>query len=209
MRLPASLLLAATLALVTGACRTNYPDDTLIDEKGGIVRPAGEGAAGVGQALDEVGRTAHGLWEDLGFGSPVETKIRELGPNEVLRIGGLSVILAEEPGALQVVSVKMYGYHLAADPGLAGEEPAGDRAFGRARQLIFDGLTESDPEDRAGVCEESLAAWPTPGAWNNLGLARLQAGDRAEAEDALRKALELNPEYVPARVNLERLRKTR
>lgn len=39
-------------------------------------------------------------------------------------------------------------------------------------------------------------------AWNNLGTAYVKSGEVSLAEDAFRKALELAPEYPPARVNL-------
>jgi tetratricopeptide (TPR) repeat protein len=47
-----------------------------------------------------------------------------------------------------------------------------------------------------------------PRAFNNLGYAYALAGRNEDAAKAYRKALYLNPDYKPARINLESLRKT-
>ncbi len=49
----------------------------------------------------------------------------------------------------------------------------------------------------------------TPRAWGNLGLALALKGEYEDAEAALQKALEIQPDYEPARFNLEHLRKIR
>jgi Flp pilus assembly protein TadD len=46
-----------------------------------------------------------------------------------------------------------------------------------------------------------------PRAFNNLGYAYALAGRNEDAAKAYRQALHLNPDYKPARVNLESLRK--
>jgi hypothetical protein len=51
----------------------------------------------------------------------------------------------------------------------------------------------------------SLDAYPTPAAYNNLGLVLLNGGDKTGARENFRRALQLDPAYEPALQNLEKL----
>lgn len=52
---------------------------------------------------------------------------------------------------------------------------------------------------------KSVELYPTPHAWNNLGLIQLQGGDKSAARTSFRNAIELDPRYDPALKNLEKL----
>lgn len=53
--------------------------------------------------------------------------------------------------------------------------------------------------------KQSLSLHPTPHAYNNLGLVQLQSGDKDAARTSFRRAIELDPRYDPALLNLEKL----
>ncbi len=53
--------------------------------------------------------------------------------------------------------------------------------------------------------KRSIEAYPTPAAYNNLGILYLNNGDRDAARQNFREAIALDPHYDPALKNLERL----
>ncbi|MFN3597924.1 MAG: tetratricopeptide repeat protein, partial [Rubricoccaceae bacterium] len=60
-------------------------------------------------------------------------------------------------------------------------------------------LAEAEATLRAAVAQDPVRH---AGAWNDLGLVRLQLGRLGGAREALEEALRLDPRLLPARVNL-------
>jgi Flp pilus assembly protein TadD len=75
----------------------------------------------------------------------------------------------------------------------------GEELFARAHAALI----ENRFAEAASGFESVLALMPRHyPSWGNLGASYLQLGRTIEAERALRRALELNPKYTPARRNL-------
>jgi tetratricopeptide (TPR) repeat protein len=67
-------------------------------------------------------------------------------------------------------------------------------------------LAAKTPSESRYHLQRSIDLYPTAAAWNNMGTLHVNDGERRLAEDAFLKALDLNPNYAPARDNLARLR---
>jgi tetratricopeptide (TPR) repeat protein len=67
-------------------------------------------------------------------------------------------------------------------------------------------LSAKTPSESKYHLQRSLDLYPTPAAWNNLGTIYINEGQRRQAEEAFLKALDLDPNYTPARDNLARSR---
>jgi cytochrome c-type biogenesis protein CcmH/NrfG len=75
------------------------------------------------------------------------------------------------------------------------EEARAALEYGRRAQTLPEALQ---------AYEEAVRLDPgNPDAWNALGLGRLTAGDAAGAEQALRRALAIEPRHYGAQQNLE------
>jgi tetratricopeptide (TPR) repeat protein len=106
------------------------------------------------------------------------------------------------------------GYAIADSSG-SDDPKAGDRATyatedARRRREEADREFRIAMEARDAASSEfhlkkSIELYPTPGAYNNLGLLQLQAGDREAARSSFRQAIALDPQYDPALQNLEKL----
>lgn len=58
------------------------------------------------------------------------------------------------------------------------------------------------PEDSEQAAQRSLAIDPTPEAWNNLAILQARRGDTESSLAGFRSALEIDPSYLEARLNL-------
>ena len=74
-----------------------------------------------------------------------------------------------------------------------------------AEDLFQRGLWASSEADAEYWFLKSLDLYPTPAAYNNLGLLYLKQGKRDRARDMWERATRLDPSYRPAHENLERL----
>ena len=82
---------------------------------------------------------------------------------------------------------------------IAPGAPAAHAALGQVRM---------DRRDYAGALEsfeQAASLQPTPRAWNNAGIALLALERREDAERAFQRALQLDPRYALAHLNLARL----
>jgi tetratricopeptide (TPR) repeat protein len=92
--------------------------------------------------------------------------------------------------------------------------PAVTRAALREQERVYrEGVAAIDRQDAARAVERFRASVALDDrhhqSWGNLGTALLLAGRLDEAEQALTRALELDPGYRHARTNLELLRRER
>ena len=108
--------------------------------------------------------------------------------------------------ALQLIDEQTQS-RLAANPELTHE------ALERQERVFDEGVQALDRDDAAGAAErfrQSAAIDPMHHqSWGNLGAALLNMGQVDEGERALRRSLELDPDYAFARFNLEALRRLR
>ena len=108
--------------------------------------------------------------------------------------------------ALQLIDEQTQS-RLAANPELTHE------ALERQERVFDEGVQALDRDDAAGAAErfrQSAAIDPMHHqSWGNLGAALLNMGQLDEGERALRRSLELDPDYAFARFNLEALRRLR
>ena len=75
----------------------------------------------------------------------------------------------------------------------------------RAREFFNQAMRADNDVDAEYYLNQSIAAWPTPEAYNNLGLLHLDAGRQDLARQDWQNALALDPNYRPASDNLARL----
>lgn len=79
----------------------------------------------------------------------------------------------------------------------------GERYFNEARR-------ERNPNRRVALLREGLRYCPNnPAAHNDLGVALLIVGNNVEANEHFRRALRLDPDYLPARRNIEHMERSR
>jgi len=88
----------------------------------------------------------------------------------------------------------------------APEIPPHRQASPQVREFLLLANRSGEPEAVKGYCEKALAMEPAhPELWNSLGLARIRLGDDLGAEEAFDDALDLDPSYEPAQLNLDRM----
>lgn len=80
-----------------------------------------------------------------------------------------------------------------------------DRRQADAEAYFQRGLWAEDEMEAERLFKKSIDLYPSPPAYNNLGLIYIRRGEREEARRMWRKALDLDPDYHPARENLRRL----
>jgi tetratricopeptide (TPR) repeat protein len=83
---------------------------------------------------------------------------------------------------------------------------AADKSRELAEQEFRAAIQAGDARTSEDHLRRSLAHHPTAPAWNNLGLLQVQDGRRRDAQDSFNRALALDPDYEPARRNLEKTR---
>ena len=87
----------------------------------------------------------------------------------------------------------------------AGAEPTEADLRRREADLAFqEALRAKTPSESKYHLEHSIDLYPTAAAWNNLGTIHVAEGNRSAAIRAFEKALALDPNYTPARDNLNR-----
>lgn len=105
----------------------------------------------------------------------------------------------------------LIGYAVSSEPETPRSYTSSDRAREDARRRddaerqFRLGMDARDSATAEYHLKQSVAIYPTPHAWNNLGLIQLQAGDKGAARTSFRNAIELDPRYDPALKNLEKL----
>ncbi len=102
------------------------------------------------------------------------------------------------------------GYALAG--GFGSDAPAErkqDPNFQQANKEFDAGVQAKNSGDSAGAMQHYQQAQQLapdqPEPYNNAGLIYLEQGDRANAEASFRKALQVDPNYEPAKTNLQKM----
>lgn len=193
MRAATLVLLLLAALIVLPACQMNERmSGTMLGAVGGGV--IGGAVGGAGGAV--VGVLAGGVTGYL-VGDYIADR-RERGRTEVFETsapafnGTQAAPASHRTGA--VMGVKRYAPQAASTTSAEAQA-----AYERGRKAL------TAPEARVHF-EESIRLDPSrPEPWNALALNHLYRGDLAKAEHLLRKSLEKDPSYFPARRNLDRM----